>query len=135
MDSSAFLDRYPEFDLPDNLELVESVLAEVEGKLDASVFGDRFDEAHGALAAHTLWASPFGLSLRGDGDSPSRSKYLDHYENIKKAVTVPLSMMVIALAAWLGNVAPGLAAQELAHHGLRDAKAIGELLLREPGRA
>lgn len=132
MDLNTFLDRYPEFDLPENADLVEQTLAEVLAKLDASVFGSRLDEAHGALTAHTLWASPFGLSLRGDSDSPSKSKYLDHYKSVEKAISVPLTMLVIVLAAWLGNVAPGLAAQELAHHGLSNTEAIGDCLLREP---
>ena len=96
MDSDTFLDRYPEFDSADNLALVEQTLAEVLAKLDSSVFGSRLDEAHGALTAHTLWSSAFGVSLRLDGSGEGgKSKYWEHYETIRKAVTVPLTMMVI----------------------------------------
>jgi hypothetical protein len=94
--SGEFLDRYPEFDRADSLALVEQTLAEVLAKLDSAVFGLRLDEAHGALTAHTLWSSAFGVSLRLDGSGEGgKSKYLEHYESIKKAVTVPLTMMVI----------------------------------------
>jgi hypothetical protein len=96
VDRDTFLDRYPEFDHADNQELVQQTLDEVEGKLDASVYGERFDEAHGALSAHTLWSSAFGVSLRLDGSGEGgKSKYLLHFETIKKAVSVPLTMMVI----------------------------------------
>lgn len=95
MTSDAFLDRYPEFDHEDNGLLVAATLAEVATNLDASVFGSRYDEAHGALTAHKLWASAFGVSLRGDGDSPDESRYLAHYRSIHKAIGTPLSMMVI----------------------------------------
>jgi hypothetical protein len=96
VDSSAFLDRYPEFDRAENLALVEQTLAEVASKLDSAVFGERYDEAHGALTAHTLWSSAFGVSLRLDGSGDGgKSKYWEQYEAIRRAVTVPLTMMVI----------------------------------------
>jgi hypothetical protein len=95
LDASAFLDRYPEFNGEDNTTLVDACLAEVEAELDVSVYGARFDEAHGALTAHRLWSSAFGVSLRQDGAGGGKSKYLEHFDSIKKAVTVPLSMMVI----------------------------------------
>jgi len=94
MTGDAFLARYPEF-ASDSSEPLESILAETAARIDPTVFGDRYDEAHGALCAHELWASAFGVSLRQEGDAPSSSKYLDHYKRIEKAVTVPLSMMVL----------------------------------------
>jgi hypothetical protein len=96
MTADVFLKRYPEFDSAANLPLVEQTLAEVLAKLDSATFGARLDEAHGALTAHTLWSSAFGISLRLDGSGEGgKSKYLDHYESIRKAVTVPLTMLVI----------------------------------------
>ncbi len=86
MDSDAFLDRYPEFDVADNQELVQANLDEAAGRMLGASFGSRYDEAHGALAAHMLWASPFGLPLRGDSDSPESSKYLDHYNQVWAAI-------------------------------------------------
>lgn len=96
MDTDTFLDRYPEFDSADKFALVERTLAEVLARLDASVFGERLNEAHGALTAHTLWSSAFGVSLRIDGGSEGeKSKYLVHFESIRKATTTPLTMLVI----------------------------------------
>jgi hypothetical protein len=91
-----FLTRYPEFDNPDGDELAQACLAEAAAEIDAVVYGSRFDEAHGSLAAHKLWTSAFGVSLRqeGSGDEGS-SKYLEAFKHVQKAVTVPLSMMVI----------------------------------------
>jgi hypothetical protein len=91
-----FCVRYPEFADPDNSRIVSSCLVEAAAAIDQSVFGSRYDEAHGALTAHKLWTSAFGVSLRLDGSgAEGESKYLDHYNSIKQAVTVPLSMLVI----------------------------------------
>jgi hypothetical protein len=95
VDSGQFLDRYPEFETA-SATLLEKTLVETAARLDASVFGSRFDEAHGALTAHHLWSSAFGVSLRLDGDADaSESKYLAHFRRIEKVVTVPETMFVI----------------------------------------
>lgn len=95
MDIDTFLGRYPEFEDPGgDTTLVEACLEETATRIDASVFGSRYDEAHGALTAHELWSSAFGVSLRADGGGDG-SKYLEHFNSIKKAVATPLTMMVI----------------------------------------
>jgi hypothetical protein len=82
MTSDEFLDRYPEFDRAENLAHVELVLAEVALELVDEDFGDLYDEAHGALTGHRLWASPFGVSLRQEGEDTTTSKYLSDYNRI-----------------------------------------------------
>lgn len=94
MTVSEFLARYPEFSKATD-ELLTKVLTETEGRIDAAVFGDRFEEAHAALAAHALWSSAFGVPLRLDGESPETSKYKQHYDRILKDVSVPLTVMVL----------------------------------------
>ena len=69
MTSDEFLARYPEFE-SDSDEPLESILEETAERIDPDVFGDRYDEAHGALCAHELWSSAFGVSLRQEGDAP-----------------------------------------------------------------
>ena len=76
-----FLRRYPEFE-SDSTEPVASTLAEVENELVRDDFGEQFDAAHGALTAHRLWASPFGVSLRQEGESDYESKYLCQFNQI-----------------------------------------------------
>jgi hypothetical protein len=94
MTAHQFLDRYPEFETGG--EVVDAALAEAAGEIDSATFGARYDEAHGALAAHKLWSSAFGVSLRLDGSGEGdASKYLTHYLLVRKAITAPLSMMVI----------------------------------------
>ncbi len=82
MTSDEFLDRYPEFDTDDSGELVEKILAEVATELVDEDFDEHYDAAHGALTGHRLWASPFGLSLRQEGEDTSTSKYLRQYNQI-----------------------------------------------------
>lgn len=90
-----FLNRYPEFEDPDDTSLASACLAEAAAEIDSTVYGARFDEAHGALTAHKLWTSAFGVTLRQDGSgAPGESKYLQQYKAVQKAVTVPLTMMV-----------------------------------------
>lgn len=92
MDNAAFLARYPEF-APAG-DLVDTVLAEQLKAIDPTVFGDSFDDAHGALTAHALWLSPFGITLRLDSDD-AESKYLAHYKSLEKPAVIPLKMMVL----------------------------------------
>ncbi len=95
MNLETFVNRYPEFDRASS-DLVQATLTETAARLSTEVFGARWDEAHGALTAHTLWASPFGVALRLDGDTPDgESKYWKHFEKVRKEVTVPRTFMVL----------------------------------------
>lgn len=88
MNANTFRDLYPEFDQTgeDQLPLV---LAETARAIDATIYGSRFDDAHGALTAHALWLSPFGVTLRLDVDPepPLRSSYWDKFARIRREVT------------------------------------------------
>lgn len=87
MTSGQFITRYPEFESTDP-DLVSAVLAEVGFGLDAAVYGNRFDAAHGALAAHKLWLSPAGVSLRGDSTQTDTSDYLKAFQQVRREVTI-----------------------------------------------
>lgn len=93
MDAATFLDRYPEFEPAG--DLVDTVLAEQADNLDAAVFGDSYDEAHGLLTADALWNSPFGVTLRLDSADGTKSDYLRRYKELEKVATIPLKMMVL----------------------------------------
>lgn len=58
-----FRSLFPEFQkTPD--DLVQSRLDQAAARLDPGVWGSRFDQAHGLLAAHLLAVSPFGQAAR-----------------------------------------------------------------------
>lgn len=95
MDQQTFRDRFPEFDETTS-ELVAATLAEAALEISSETYGAEWDAAHGLLTAHKLWSSPFGITLRMDGDPPDgSSKYKKAFDSIKKAATVPLTFMVL----------------------------------------
>ena len=58
-----FLKRHPAFADVD-LSLVSACLDAAALEVDAEVFGDRTNEAHGFLTAHKLAMDPMGLNAR-----------------------------------------------------------------------
>lgn len=67
IDLTSFRVRFPEFKTtPDATVIV--VLNQAAARIDASVYGDLTDEAHGYLAAHILAVSPFGKDSRLQSD-------------------------------------------------------------------
>lgn len=96
MNASEFLDRYPEFETGG--ALIDGVLAEAAGEMASrGNFGTRHDEAQGALAAHKLWASPFGVSLRLEGDE---SPYLSAYELIWSGIRASSRIRSSPIRGW-----------------------------------
>jgi diaminopimelate decarboxylase len=85
MTSAAFLILYPAFTVVDPA-LVQATLDEVALGLDSTVYGNRFDAAHGAKTAHELFISPAGLSLRTDSDNTDTSDYLKKFQKIRREV-------------------------------------------------
>lgn len=63
MDSDAFLVRYGEFSTAGS-DLIEAALTDAATELDTSIYRDKYDVAHGLLAAHKLAISPYGRSAR-----------------------------------------------------------------------
>lgn len=92
MTPAAFITRYPEFETTDP-DLVSAVLAEVGFGLDPTVYGLRFDAAHGALTAHRLWMSPAGVSLRGDSTQTDTSDYLKAFQQVRREVTIGFAVI------------------------------------------
>lgn len=58
-----FRTRYPEFASAGEA-MVRSALADAAKMLDASIWGTKYDVAHGLQAAHILAESPFGASAQ-----------------------------------------------------------------------
>lgn len=85
MTYDAFIVLYPAFTVVDET-LVQAQLDEVALGLDATVYGARFDAAHGALTAHELFISPAGSSLRGESDNADSSDYLKKFQKIRREV-------------------------------------------------
>lgn len=67
MNIATFRTEFPEFDSADDT-LVTALLARAEVSVDAETYGDRYDHAHGLLAAHLLACAPGGLMARLEAD-------------------------------------------------------------------
>ncbi len=59
---ATLVERWPEF-APTPSAVVTSAIAEADRRTNASIFGDRRDDAVGLLACHLLAASPQGQGL------------------------------------------------------------------------
>lgn len=70
MDLSSFRARYPEFRTAAD-GLVQAVLDEVATEIDATVYRDKYDVAHGMKTAQRLARSPFGKNARLSQDDGS----------------------------------------------------------------
>lgn len=83
--ASAFIKRYPEFSTVDP-DTIAAVLTEAARGVDAGVYGARAWDAAAALAAHKLYLSPAGMSLRGESDQTDTSDYLKVFQQIRREV-------------------------------------------------
>jgi len=83
MDADAFITRYPEFSTTDP-DTIAAVLAEAARAVDVGVYGARAWDAAAALAAHKLYISPAGMSMRGESDQADSSDYLKAYQKIRR---------------------------------------------------
>lgn len=80
---TAFLTRYPEFDTIDP-DVIGAVLGEAARAVATDIYATRVDDAAMALAAHKLWVSPAGSSLRTESDQADMSDYLKAYQQIRR---------------------------------------------------
>jgi hypothetical protein len=90
MDITAFRLTFPELNTASDT-LVTRFLASAARSIDSDLFGDRYDDAQGYLAAHLLCLSPYGKNARLSSDS-GKTTYGTRYEEIRFEV-VP-SLMV-----------------------------------------
>lgn len=68
------------------VQLVAAMIAEATLELDSGTWGRNYDTAVSLLAAHKLWASPFGSSLRLDGGGDLKSsRYTEQLEALRVA--------------------------------------------------
>lgn len=84
MTSAEFLRRFPEFQSA-GVQLVVEKLTEAAARLSAEAFtAPSLDVAQGYLAAHLLWSSPFGASMRLDGAGEElTSPYWAEFERLR----------------------------------------------------
>ncbi len=80
---ASFLRDRPEFEAAGEA-LVKATLDQAALRISAGSWGTGYDSAHGLMTAHLLWTSPFGASMRLDGDgSAGRSRYLEEFERLR----------------------------------------------------
>ena len=83
--AAEFMLSRPEF-ASAGTQLVAEALADAVSKVDPTTWGNQTDKAVSLLAAHSLWSSPFGASMRLDGDSEeTESRYLAEYARLRLA--------------------------------------------------
>ena len=84
MTAAEFLRRFKEFEAA-GPSLVTSALAEASARVDAGAFTTATREiACAYYAAHLLWSSPFGASMRLDGAGEElTSPYLGEFERLR----------------------------------------------------
>ncbi len=84
MKTAEFLRRFPEFESAGE-QLVTSNLAEAAARISGGEFpGTTSDVALGYLAAHLLWSSPFGASMRLDSAGEElTSRYWAEFERLR----------------------------------------------------
>ena len=90
MTLSEFRVAFPELSTATD-PLVTRYLYAAELSIDATLFGARYNDAHGFLTAHLLCLSPFGKMARLS-DAKNSTTYGDMYDTIRYSV-VP-SVMV-----------------------------------------
>jgi hypothetical protein len=86
MDLATFKIRYPEFQQTDD-GLVETVLAEAAGELDATVWGAKHELGTGLLAAHKLSCSPHGKEARLAKDT-HETVYWREFVRVRRSVVL-----------------------------------------------
>jgi hypothetical protein len=86
--------RYPEFATSGD-PLAQAALDEAALSVAPAVYGQKFDAAHGALAAHLLWTGVSGVSIRLDGDTKpdEKSRYWEEFARIRREVAPRFSVI------------------------------------------
>lgn len=69
--------------------LVTRFLASAAASIDSELYGDRYDDAQGYLAAHLLCLSPYGKNARLESKA-GQTTYGMRYEQIRFEVTPSL---------------------------------------------
>lgn len=75
LDAPTFIRQRPEFESA-GTSLVRDAIADAALRVSLDEFGTRYDDALSLMAAHLLWDSPFGASMRRDGGQDAASPYL-----------------------------------------------------------
>lgn len=85
MDLATFFARYPEF-AEAGSELVNACLLEAGATIDQATYGNLYDAAQGALAAHLLAIAPFGQNVRMVAKDGSTT-YRKRFDELQRAAT------------------------------------------------
>lgn len=83
MDVGEFTTRYPAFTTCDP-DVMSSMLEEAARAVNVDIYGDRTDDAIAALAAHKVFVSDAGSSLRTESSQTDTSDYLKAYQQIRR---------------------------------------------------
>ena len=85
--TTTFKARFPEFSSADDA-LVAAKLAQATNSMDDVVWGDKFDDGQGQLAAHLLALSPQGQNagLRMGAGANQRTVYQEQFERLEQLV-------------------------------------------------
>lgn len=93
MDLATFRAQYPEFmRAPD--ALVAGKLADAANRMDAALYADSYEEAHGLLTAHLVAMSPFGTNARLDPKASAAMGAATTYEATWKRLERAAATMV-----------------------------------------
>lgn len=85
MDLATFRAEYPEFATASDT-LVEAKLARAEVQVDAAMYGDRYEQAHGLLTAHLICIAPGGQFARLVADN-LKTTYGADFDDLRDAAT------------------------------------------------
>ena len=85
MDLTSFRNLRPEFSTALDA-MVQGALDDAALQIDAAIYGEKYDHAHGLLAAHLLAMSPFGHSARLEDGKGDTSIYWPEYSKVRRLV-------------------------------------------------
>ena len=84
MNLAAFRSTFPEFQSATDV-MVQSRLDQAAARMDLAIWGTRYEEGHGLLAAHLLALSPYGQMARMVSKSGT-STYGDQFRELQTIV-------------------------------------------------
>lgn len=83
VDTDGLIERHPEFADTDPV-LIESTLAQALRQLNATIYGDKLDDAHALLTAAMLTENPAAECVRMEG---CEGRFRKSYEDIRCQVS------------------------------------------------
>lgn len=82
---STFRARFPEF-VDVETPVIQAHLDDAEKLIDSVIWGDKAEQGHAWLTAHTLASTPFGVGARLDKGKSQETTYSKRYEEIRLTI-------------------------------------------------